>query len=60
LIAFILGPLLEDNFRQSLLLAKGSWTIFFSSPICWLFWGLTVVAVAVLVRRNVRSGMMRN
>jgi putative tricarboxylic transport membrane protein len=29
LIAFILGPMLEDNFRQSLLMSRGSWTIFF-------------------------------
>jgi len=52
LIAFILGPLLEDNFRQSLLLSKGDWGIFFSSPICWLFWFLTVVAVSVTVWRG--------
>ena len=38
LIAFILGPMLEDNFRQSLLMSRGSWSIFFSSPICWFFW----------------------
>jgi len=55
LIAFILGPMLEDNFRQSLLMSRGSWTIFFSSPICWLFWSLTVLAVFLLVRRNVGS-----
>ncbi|MEM6548695.1 MAG: tripartite tricarboxylate transporter permease [Pseudomonadota bacterium] len=54
LIAFILGPLLEDNFRQSLLLSKGDWGIFFSSPICWLFWGLTVVAVGLTAWRNLR------
>ena len=40
LIAFILGPLLEDNFRQSLLLSRGDWSIFVSSPICWLFWDI--------------------
>jgi putative tricarboxylic transport membrane protein len=52
LIAFILGPMLEDNFRQSLLMSRGSWTIFFSSPICWFFWSLIVVFVFVLVRRG--------
>ena len=56
LIAFILGPLAEDNFRQSLLLSKGDWSIFFSSPICWLFWTLTVVAVVLTVWTNLRSG----
>ena len=52
LIAFILGPMLEDNFRQSLLMSRGSWTIFFSSPICWIFWGLTILAIFILVRRG--------
>ncbi len=52
LIAFILGPMLEDNFRQSLLMSRGSWTIFFSSPICWVFWGLTILAIFILVRRS--------
>ncbi|MEM9061005.1 MAG: tripartite tricarboxylate transporter permease [Pseudomonadota bacterium] len=52
LIAFILGPLLEDNFRQSLLLSKGDYSIFFSSVICWIFWGLTIVAVALTAWRG--------
>ncbi len=45
LIAFILGPMLEDNFRQALLISRGDVSIFFSSVICWLFWALTVLAV---------------
>jgi putative tricarboxylic transport membrane protein len=31
--AFVLGPLLEDSLRQSLLLSEGSFTIFFAGPI---------------------------
>ncbi len=48
LIAFILGPLLEDNFRQSLLLGKGDWSIFFGSWICIFFWGLTALTIVFL------------
>ena len=55
LIAFILGPLLEDNFRQSLLLSKGDWTVFFSSPICWLFWSLTVLVVGLTIWKNIKK-----
>ncbi len=51
LIAFILGPLLEDNFRQSLLLSKGSYGIFFSSEICWFFWGLTLLVICLTIVR---------
>ena len=55
LIAFVLGPLLEDSFRQSLLLAKGSYGIFFSSPICWLFWAMTISTVGVIIWRNIKG-----
>ena len=54
LIAFILGPLLEDNFRQALLLSRGSLDIFFRSEITWLFWTLTALSVFLIVRRNFR------
>lgn len=58
LIAFVLGPLLEDNFRQSLLMSQGSWNIFFNSPITWLFWTLTVLSIVgtVLTRMRARKG----
>jgi len=55
LIAFILGPLLEDNFRQSLLISKGSYAIFFSSGICVFFWALTLASVCFLVWQHTRS-----
>jgi len=55
LIAFILGPLLEDNFRQSLLISKGSYAIFFSSGICWFFWILTTLSVVFLIWQHTKS-----
>ena len=55
LIAFILGPLLEDNFRQSLLLGKGDWSIFFQSWICIFFWALTVLTIAFLAYQRTRT-----
>ena len=33
ILAFILGPMLEQNLRQSLLISKGSFMIFFTRPI---------------------------
>lgn len=57
LIAFILGPLLEDNFRQSLLLARGDFTIFVRSYICWFFWGLTALTVGAMIYQ--RTGKRR-
>ncbi len=55
LIAFILGPMLEDNFRQSLLISKGDYRIFFKSSICWFFWGLTALTIMLLVRQQLSN-----
>lgn len=55
LIAFILGPLLEDNFRQAMLMSGGSVAIFFSSPITVVFWTLTAVSLAVIIRGALRA-----
>lgn len=55
LIAFILGPLLEDNFRQSLILSDGSLDILFRSPICWVFWLLTVLSMYFLYKSRKKA-----
>ncbi len=55
LIAFILGPLLEDNFRQAMLMSGGSPTILFSSPITWFFWFLTALTVGALIRSALKG-----
>lgn len=45
LIGFILGPLLEDNFRQAILMSGGDISIFVRGPITWMFWTLTIIAI---------------
>ncbi|NEE00873.1 tripartite tricarboxylate transporter permease [Phytoactinopolyspora halotolerans] len=54
-LAFILGPIFETNFRRSLILSDGSFGIFVSSPVTvvLLIAAMTVLASAVLpkVRR---------
>ena len=44
LLAFVLGPMLEINFRQSFLLSKGSFLIFFTRPI-----SAVVVTFAIII-----------
>jgi putative tricarboxylic transport membrane protein len=44
ILALILGPLLEDNLRQSLLISHGSFAIFFNRPISAVF-----ISVAILI-----------
>lgn len=55
LIAFILGPLLEDNFRQSLLISRGSYAVFFSSGICLFFWALTCMSILFLIWQHMKN-----
>ena len=45
LVAFVLGPLFEDNLRRSLIISHGSPGIFFSSFICWIFFALTLFSL---------------
>ncbi len=60
LIAFILGPLLEDYFRQSLILSDGGLEILYRSPICWLFLALTVLSLVVFVKGRNRNIPLRS
>ena len=55
LIAFILGPLLEDNFRQSMLMSQGSPEILVRGPITWFFWMLTDITLATIIRTGIKK-----
>lgn len=55
LIAFILGPMFEDNMRRSLAISRGSYEIFFSSGICWLFIALIVFSMGVTIKNEIRK-----
>jgi len=55
LIAFILGPLLEDNFRQAMLMSNGEAHILFRSYITWFFWGATILAIITLIRTGLQE-----
>ena len=55
LIAFILGPLLEDNFRQSMLMSGGSAEILVRGPITWFFWTLTVITLVAIIRTGLNK-----
>lgn len=62
LIAFILGPLLEDNFRQAMLMSGSDPAILFRGPITWFFWLLTAITVTAITRagwRAARAGRNR-
>ena len=52
LIAFILGPMFEDNMRRSLAISRGDLGVFFQSWISWGFFILTILFVTLTIRRE--------
>jgi putative tricarboxylic transport membrane protein len=55
LIGFILGPMLENNFRQAMLMSRGDLSIFARGPITILFLCLTVISVVMIIRATMRA-----
>lgn len=49
LLGFVLGPILEENFRRSMLLYGGDFTVFVTRPISAALVGLSVLLVALTV-----------
>jgi putative tricarboxylic transport membrane protein len=42
-LAFVLGPMFENAFRQSLIISRGSLSIFVMSPICAVFLAISFI-----------------
>jgi len=45
LLGFVLGPMMEENFRRSLLLSRGDFGVFFTRPLSL---GLLIAAGALV------------
>jgi putative tricarboxylic transport membrane protein len=56
-LAMVLGPLMDQSLRQSLLMSGGSGMIFFTRPICLVIFA--VVAIILLLPILPRIGRMR-
>jgi TctA family transporter len=56
ILGFILAPMLEENFRRSLIVSRGSWSIFLEKPICGGFLLLSAVLLLVMVLPAIRRG----
>jgi putative tricarboxylic transport membrane protein len=46
LLGYVLGPLVEENFRRALLLSRGDLTVFFQKPISL---GFMTVCIALIL-----------
>lgn len=54
LMGFILGPMLEENLRRSLLLSRGDPAIFLERPVSAVFLGLAILLLAWVIWGIVR------
>lgn len=55
LVAFVLGPLFENNLRRSLLISNGDISIFWSTPICWFFIALTLLSIIFTIKKELQQ-----
>ncbi|SPU50908.1 tripartite tricarboxylate transporter permease [Bordetella trematum] len=55
LLGFVLGPMVEENFRRALLLSRGELSIFVTRPISLGFIVACVLLIALLVTSAVRQ-----
>jgi len=54
ILAFVLGPLMEENLRRALLISRGDPSVFFTRPISAGFLIATAVLLAIMVLPAVR------
>ena len=56
LLGFVLGPLLEENLRRTLIISRGDPSVFVTRPISLVLLMLAVAALLVAVLPLVRRG----
>ena len=57
LLGYVLGPLVEENFRRALLLSRGDLTVFFKHGISAVFMSIAILLVVVQVYFGVRNAL---
>jgi TctA family transporter len=55
LLGFVLGPLLEDNFRRTMLLYGGDFTIFLTRPISAVLVACSALLIGLAVWSSVSA-----
>ena len=55
ILGFILGPMMEENFRRAMLLSQGDFTVFVREPISLLFLVLSAVLLALTLIPSFRK-----
>jgi putative tricarboxylic transport membrane protein len=55
LLGFVLGPMMEENFRRSLLLSHGDFSVFFSRPLSLALLIATALLVVIVALPSVKK-----
>lgn len=55
LMGFILGPMMEENFRRALLLSRGDMFTFFERPLSGSFMAVTILMLATVAYKRLRN-----
>ncbi|HTS20439.1 MAG TPA: tripartite tricarboxylate transporter permease [Casimicrobiaceae bacterium] len=59
LLGYVLGPLVEENFRRALLLSRGDLTVFFQKPISLGFMIVCILLVALQLLFGLRAALRK-
>jgi len=55
LLGFVLGPLMEENLRRAMLIARGDATVFFTRPISGTLLGIAILLLVLAVLPMIRK-----
>lgn len=55
MLGFVLGPMIEENFRRALVLSKGDFSVFVTRPISAVLLGIALVLVISVALPAIRS-----
>jgi putative tricarboxylic transport membrane protein len=55
LLGFVLGPLMEENLRRAMLIARGDATVFFTRPISGVLLGIAIVLLVLAALPKMRK-----
>ncbi|MFA7531161.1 MAG: tripartite tricarboxylate transporter permease, partial [Castellaniella sp.] len=59
LLGFVLGPMVEENFRRALLLSRGDMSVFFTRPISGVCMTIAILMVAGVAYKRLKGGPPR-
>jgi TctA family transporter len=54
LLGFVLGPMMEENFRRTLLMSRGDFSVFVSRPISATLLVVAVVLITIVLLPSIR------